>query len=81
VSGNTESAAEKIWIYWWNESFSGLYCHRYTYSLHDIVFTVRRTAFATQNLVLKWRSDSSQLKIYVRVIMKIADTGKHAPFP
>lgn len=58
-----------------------LYCQQYVYSVREIVFTVQRTAFATQNLILKRRSDSSQLKIYVRVIMKSADSGKHAPFP
>lgn len=60
---------------------SELYCHRYVYSLRETVFTAQRTAFATQNLILKWRSDSSQLKVYIRVIMKTADSGKHAPFP
>jgi hypothetical protein len=46
------------------------------YSLSETVFTEQR-----ENLIPKWRSSSSQLKINVRVIMKTADSEKHASFP
>jgi hypothetical protein len=77
---NTESELGDTRVYRWNKIFLS-FTVTCVYSLSEIVFTEQRTAFSRENLILKCRSSSSQLKINVKVIIKTADSEKHASFP